>query len=73
MKDGLASFAMNAGVILTITALILMFKNISKKLPYGVVFTIGAFIFYLLCVNSEGVFMNLLFLSMLGEWKTEMC
>lgn len=39
----------------------------------GVVFTIGAFIFYLLCVNSEGVFMNLLFLSMLGEWKTEMC
>ena len=47
--------------------------NISKKLPYGVVFTIGAFIFYLLCVNSEGVFMNLLFLSMLGEWKTEMC
>lgn len=73
ISNGLASFAMNAGVILTITALILMFKNISKKMPYGVVFTIGAFIFYLLCVNSEGVFMNLLFLSMLGEWKTEMC
>lgn len=70
ISNGLASFAMNAGVILTVIILILMIKNISEKFPYGICFTIGAFIFYLLCVNSEGVFMNLLFLSMLGEWKT---
>lgn len=70
ISNGLASFAMNAGVILTVIILILMIKNISEKFPYGICFTIGAFVFYLLCVNSEGVFMNLLFLSMLGEWKT---
>lgn len=69
ISNGLASFAMNAGVILTVIILILMIKNISEKFPYGICFTIGAFVFYLLCVNSEGVFMNLLFLSMLGEWK----
>ena len=70
ISNGLASFAMNAGVILTVIILILMIKNIREKFPYGICFTIGAFVFYLLCVNSEGVFMNLLFLSMLGEWKT---
>ena len=70
ISNGLASFAMDAGVIITIAILIMMFKNIGKKMPYGVVFAIGVFVFYFLCVNSEGVFMNLLFLSMLGEWNT---
>lgn len=36
---------MNAGVIITIAILIMMFKNIGKKMPYGVVFTIGVFVF----------------------------
>lgn len=70
ISNGLASFAMNAGIIITIVLLIMMFKSLSKKMPYGTVFIIGVFILYFLCVNSEGVFMNLLFLSMLGDWNT---
>lgn len=70
ISNGLASFAMNAGIIITIVLLIMMFKSLSKKMPYGTVFVIGVYILYFLCVNSEGVFMNLLFLSMLGDWNT---
>ena len=69
ISNGMASFAIRAGIVFVAIFLIMIYNGMKKKLPYGIFFNLCAFLLFLLCINSEGVFMNLLFLSMLGEWK----
>ena len=69
ISNGMASFAIRAGLVFVAIFLIMIYNGMKKKLPYGIFFNLCAFLLFLLCINSEGVFMNLLFLSMLGEWK----
>jgi hypothetical protein len=32
---------------------------------------LGVFLLYFLCINTEGVFLNILFLGLLGKWQPE--
>lgn len=68
ISNGMASFAIRAGVIITIIFLVMMYKGLKKQFPYGKLFNICVFILYFLCVNSEGLFLNILFLTFIGNW-----
>jgi hypothetical protein len=71
ISNGLASFVIDGGIVLTAIWLIIMYFRIKKLLPYGFIFSLMVFVFYLLCINSEGVFLNPLFLSFLFPWADE--
>ena len=32
---------------------------------------LGVFLLYFLCINTEGVFLNILFLGLLGKWQPD--
>lgn len=68
ISNGMASFAIRSGVIITMFFLIMIYKSLKKQFPYGKLFNICVFLLYFLCVNSEGLFLNILFLTFIGKW-----
>ena len=34
-------------------------------------YVLGVFLLYFLCINTEGVFLNILFLGLLGKWQPD--
>lgn len=73
ISNGLASFTMDAGIVLTAIWLWLTYRGIQNKFSQErLLYVLGVFLLYFLCINTEGVFMNLLFLGLLGNWQPEM-
>ena len=72
ISNGLASFVMDTGYILTALWLWLTYLGIRSKFPRErFLYVLGVFLLYFLCINTEGVFLNLLFLGLLGKWQPE--
>lgn len=71
ISNGMASFAIRAGVVITVIFLIMIYNGMKKQLPYGIFFNVCAFLLFFLCINSEGLFLNILFLLFVGKWKKE--
>lgn len=71
ISNGMASFAIKAGCVITVFFLVEIYKGMKKQLPHGIYFNICAFLLFILCVNSEGMFLNILFLLFIGQWKNE--
>lgn len=69
ISNGMASYAIRAGVIATIIMLVLLYKGIIRNMPYGKMNNLLLFIFVLVCVNTEGCFMNLFMLALIFKWK----
>lgn len=71
ISNGMASFSIRAGILITLGILVMVYKGFQKRFPYGFRFQICIFVLYLLCVNSEGLFLNLLFLAIIAPWKDD--
>lgn len=72
ISNGLAGFVMDTGYILTALWLWLTYLGIRSKFPKErFLYVFGVFLLYFLCINTEGVFSNLLFLGLLGKWQPE--
>lgn len=72
ISNGLASFAIKAGVVTALVWAFVMFYKLSKVHDLGKWSNILICLFYLLCINSEGVFMNILFLIYLAPFRPEL-
>ena len=71
ISNGMASFTIKAGIVITAAFLIMIYRGMKKQLPYGTFYNLCAFILFILCVNSEGLFLNILFLLFIGKWHNE--
>lgn len=71
ISNGLASFAIKAGVVTAVVWVWMMFYKLSKVHDLGLWSNILVCLFYLLCINSEGVFLNILFLMYLAPFKAK--
>ena len=74
ISNGLASLLINVGVILGIAYLLLIFNGIRASFGKraGRAFHILVFLFYLLCVNSEGGALGILiYITYMFKWRTE--
>lgn len=69
ISNGLASFAIKAGVVIAVVWVLVMFYKLSKAHNLGRWSNILICLFYLLCINSEGVFLNILFLTYLAPFR----
>lgn len=72
ISNGLVSFVIKAGVVIAVVWVLVMFYKLSKAHDLGIRSNILICIFYLLCINSEGIFMNILFLTYLAPFKPEL-
>lgn len=71
ISSGMALFAARNGLIVTGVWLVAMWKKIKYHFNYGNLFVLCCFIFYLMCVNSEGLFTNTLLLTFFGKWRDD--
>lgn len=69
ISNGMASFLTGSGLLLGVLFLVRTYCGMRKSMPYGTIFNILVFVFYLMCVNSEGgVLSILMYLIFLFEW-----
>jgi hypothetical protein len=54
ISNGLASFTIGSGIVLAVILLLYCYFRIKRLLPYGIIFSLLIFLFWLLCINSEG-------------------
>ena len=59
ISNGMASYCCQAGYPAVIAFLLLMYYGIKKNIDMGWKSNVAFFIFLLMCLNTEGVFMNL--------------
>ena len=71
ISSGMGLFAARNGLVITALWLFAMWKKIKHYFNYGNMFVLCFFIFYLMCVNSEGLFANTLLLAFFGRWKED--
>lgn len=71
ISNGLASFLIDAGLLLGIGYLALIYNGIKKNfINAGTMFHLLVFVFFLLCVNSEGGALGiLLYLTYMFNWQ----
>lgn len=70
-SNGLAGFLTGSGLILGAAFLYLTYRGMKRSMPYGLFFNVLVFVFYLMCVNSEGGTVSILiYLAFLFEWNT---
>ena len=73
ISNGFAAFVMDTGLILTAAWLWLTYRGIRTKFAKErLLYVLGVFLLYFLCINTEGVFLNILFLGLLGKWQPGM-
>lgn len=62
ISNGFAAFVMDTGLILPAVWLWLMYLGIRTKFAKErLLYVLGVFLLYFLCINTEGVFLNILF------------
>ena len=72
ISNGFAAFVMDTGLILPAVWLWLTYRGIRTKFAKErLLYVLGVFLLYFLCINTEGVFLNILFLGLLGKWQPE--
>lgn len=71
ISNGMASYCCQAGYPAVIVFLYMMGKGIWKYIDLGWKSNVAFFIFLLLCLNTEGVFMNLFMMAYFFKWKEE--
>ena len=72
ISNGFAAFVMDTGLILPAVWLWLMYLGIRTKFAKErLLYVLGVFLLYFLCINTEGVFLNILFLGLLGKWQPD--
>lgn len=72
ISNGFAAFVMDTGLILPAVWLWLTYRGIRTKFAKArLLYVLGVFLLYFLCINTEGVFLNILFLGLLGKWQPE--
>lgn len=69
ISNGMASFSIRAGIIFTLFFVIMTWIGMKKHFPYGKLYLLCIFAVYLMCINSEGLFLNILFMIFWGKWK----
>ncbi|MCD7791021.1 MAG: hypothetical protein LUH55_10990 [Bacteroides thetaiotaomicron] len=71
-SNGLASLLTGSGLVLGFAFLYMTYRGMKRSMPYGALFSILVFVFYLMCVNSEGGTISILiYLAFLFEWNTD--
>lgn len=72
ISNGFAAFVMDTGLILPAVWLWLTYLGIRTKFAKErLLYVLGVFLLYFLCINTEGVFLNILFLGLLGKWQPD--
>ena len=72
ISNGFAAFVMDTGLILPAVWLWLTYLGIRTKFTKErLLYVLGVFLLYFLCINTEGVFLNILFLGLLGKWQPD--
>ena len=72
ISNGFAAFVMDTGLILPAVWLWLTYRGIRTKFAKArLLYVLGVFLLYFLCINTEGVFLNILFLGLLGKWQPD--
>lgn len=71
ISNGFISFAIGAGIIIALLYLIFSFIGLSRQFKHGLVHSILIFIFFFLCINSEGGLLRPLYLILFFLWKDE--
>lgn len=62
ISNGFAAFVMDTGLILPAVWLWLTYRGIRTKFAKArLLYVLGVFLLYFLCINTEGVFLNILF------------
>lgn len=71
ISNGMASFAIKNGFVITFILLLNVWFGIRKKFQYGLLSNLIFFVFILMCVNTESVFLNLFMLAFMFTWRQE--
>lgn len=72
ISNGMASFAIRAGFIITFGWLVAIYIGMRKRYNNnGALFVLLMWLLFFLCVNAEGLFLNILFLCFIGKWQGE--
>lgn len=72
ISNGFISFAIGAGIIIALLYLIFSFIGVSRQFKHGLVHSILIFIFFFLCINSEGGLLRPFYLVLFFLWKDEL-
>lgn len=69
ISNGMASFFIKSGYIFGLLLLFVTYNGMRKKFNRGYLYSLFAFFFYLMCINSEGGMLNPIYLQFMFYWR----